>query len=129
MVLHESADTCHGEIHDRIPECLPKLIRIPREEIAERTKEIHAFETIRYVGTEADATHRSADLPKMFSPRARVRIAGLIMVFAAFAVSRIGPPERDQSSNVNLRAGRLIRAQDRTARGGLKPQIAYGLRT
>src|SRR5207245_2059240 len=87
MVLHESADTRHREIHVRIPERLSKLVRISREEIAERAKEIYAIEAVRYVGTQFDPIHRSADLPKVFAPRARIRIAGLIMVFATFAVS------------------------------------------
>src|SRR3989442_9616253 len=86
MTLHESAETRHGEIHSRIPERLPKLIRISREEIAERAKEIYAIEAIRYVRPQADAIHSSADLPKVFAPRARVRIAGLIVIFAALAV-------------------------------------------
>ncbi len=93
MILHESAKTRHRKIHVRISERLPKLIRISREEIAERAKEIHAVEAVRYVGTQSDAIHGSADLPEVFAPRARVRIAGLIMVFAALAVSRVGAPE------------------------------------
>ncbi len=128
MILHESADTRHREIHVRIPERLPKLISIPREEIAERAKEIYAVEAVRYVGPQSDAIYSSADLPKMFAPRARIRIGRLIMIFAALAVPRIGPPEGDQSSDVNLWAERLIRAQDCMARGGLKPQIANGFR-
>src|SRR6267378_1406795 len=128
MILNESAETRDRKIHVRIPERLSKLIRIPSEEITERAKEIHAVEAVRYVGTQSYAIHSSANLPKMFSSRARVHIAGLIVVFATFAVSRIGPPERDQSSDVNLRTERLIRAQDRMARSGLKPQIANGFR-
>jgi len=128
MILHKSAETRHREIHGRIPEGLPKLIRIPREEIPERAKEIYAIEAVRYVGPQSDAIDSSADLPKMFSSRARVRIAGLIMIFAALAVSRIRTAEGNQSSDVNLGAQRLIRAQDRMACGGLKPQIANGFR-
>ena len=48
MILHKSADTRHRKIYVRIPERLPKLIRVSREEIAERAKEIHAVEAIRY---------------------------------------------------------------------------------
>src|SRR6266851_885333 len=110
MILRESAETRHGKVHSRIPEGLPKLIRISREEVAESAKEIYAIETVRYVGPQSDAIHSFADLPEMFAPRARVRIVGLIMIFATFAVSRIGPPEGDESSDVNLRAEWLIRA-------------------
>src|SRR5260370_13099496 len=113
MILHESAKTCHRKIHVRISERLPKLIRISCEEISERTKEIYALESIRYFSSQPDAIHRSADLLKMFSSRASVCMAGLIMVFSTFAASRIGPPEGDQSSDANLRAQTLIRARDR----------------
>src|SRR5260370_16165988 len=128
MILHESAKTCHRKIHVRIPERLAKLTRISREEITERAKEIYAIEAVRYVGVQFDAIHRSADLPKMFSSRARVCIAALIVVLAAFAVSPIGPPEGDQASDFNLRAERLIRTKNGMARGSLKPQIANGFR-
>ncbi len=128
MILHESAKTRHRKIHVRIPEPLSKLIRIPREKITERAKEIYAIEAVRYVGPQSDAIHRSSDLPKMFSSRPRVRIADLVVIFATFAVPRIGPPKNDQSSDVNRRAERLIRAQDRMARRALKPQIANGFR-
>src|SRR5258705_195162 len=128
MILHQCTDTRHRKIHVRIPERLPKLIRISREEIAERAKEICAIEAVRYIGSQSDAIYSSADLPKMLAPRARIRIARLIVILPTFAVPRIGPPEGDQSSDVNLRAERLIRAQDRVARGGLKPQIANGFR-
>src|SRR5260370_42595369 len=128
MILHESADTRHRKIPGRIPKRLSKLTRIFREEIAERAKEIYAIEAVRHVGTQFDAIHRSANLPKMFATRARVRIAGLIMVFATLALPRVGTPERDHSSDVNRRAERLIRPQNRMSRGGLKPQIANGFR-
>jgi len=49
------------------------------------------------------------------------------MIFAALAVSRVGPPESNQSSDVNLGAKRFVRAQDGMARGGLEPQIAHRL--
>ena len=120
MILNESAETRHRKIHVRIPERLSKLTRIPREEITERAKEIHAVEAIRYVGTQSDAIHSSANLPKVFPPRPRIGIAGLIMVFATFAVPRIGPSKGDESSDINLRADGLIRAQDRMAGCGLK---------
>src|SRR5437660_5446381 len=109
MILHESAKTCHRKIHLRISERLPKLIRISCEEISGRTKEIYALESIRYFSSQPDAIHRSADLPKMFSRRPRMRIAGLIMIFATFAVSHVGTPEGDQSRDVNLRAERFVR--------------------
>ena len=128
MILNESAETRYRKIHVRIPERLSKLTRISREEIAERAKEIHAIKAVRYVGPQSDAIYSSADLPKMFAPRARIRIGRLIMIFAALALPRLGTPERDHSSDVNLRAERLIRAQNRMARGGLKPQIANGFR-
>src|SRR5260370_18554896 len=128
MILHEPTKTRHRKIHVRIPKRLAKLIRISREEIVERAKEIHAIESVRYRRPQPDAIHSSADLPKMFSSRASVRIAGLIMIFAAFAVSCIGSPAGEQSSDVNLRAERFIRAQDSMARGSLKPQIANGFR-
>src|SRR6266481_3861714 len=120
MILYESADTRHRKIHVRIPERLSKLTRIPREEVAERAKEIYTIEAVRYVGTQSDAIHRSADLPKMFSMRARIHIAGLIEILPTFAVSRIGPPEGNKPSDINLRAERPICAQDRVARCGLK---------
>src|ERR1700687_4050205 len=129
MILHERTKTRDRKIRGRIPERLPKLTRIPREEIAERAKEIYGIEAVRYVGTQSDAIHRSADLPKMFSSRAGVRIASLIVIFATFAVSRIGPPEGEESSDVNFRPEGLIRAQDDVARGSLKAQIANRFRT
>src|SRR5207253_7063332 len=128
MILHEHTETCYREIHGRIPERLPKLIGISRKEISERAKKIYAIEAVRYVGPQSDAIYSSADLPKVFAPRARIRVARLIMVLATFAASRIGPPKGDQSSDVNLRAERLIGAQDGMARGGLKAQIANGFR-
>jgi len=60
MILDEAAETRDRKIHVRVPEHLPKLIRIPREEIAERAKEIHAVEAVRYIGTQSDAIHSSA---------------------------------------------------------------------
>ena len=128
MILHISAKTRHRKIHVRTPERLPKLIRISRKEISEGAKEIYAIESVRHVGTQPDAIYSSADLPEMFPSRARVGIAGLIVIFAALAILRIRPPERDQSSDVSLRTERLIRAQDCMASGGLKPQIANGFR-
>src|SRR5260370_14385758 len=110
MILHESAKTCHRKIHVRISERLPKLIRIFREEIAERAKEIYAIEAVRYVGSQSDAIYTSADLPKMLAPRARIRVARLLMILATFAVSRIRQPEDDQSGDVNLGAESRIRA-------------------
>jgi len=89
MILYESAKTRHRKIHGRIPERLPKLINIARQEIAERSKEIYAVEAVRYVRSQSHAIGRRADLPTMFSSHAGVRIAGLIVVFAAFAVSCI----------------------------------------
>jgi len=92
-----------------------------------RTEEVYAVGAVRYVGTQSDAIHGSTDLPKVFTPRACVCVAGLIMIFAALAVSRVGPPESNQSSDVNLGAKRFVRAQDGMARGGLEPQIAHRL--
>src|SRR5216684_2660890 len=116
MILNESAETRDWKIHVRIPERLSKLIRISREEIAERAKEIHAVEAVRYVGAQSDAIHSSANLPKVFPPCSRIYIADLIMSFATFAVRRIGPPERNHTGDVDLGAERLIRAQDSMAR-------------
>src|SRR6266446_10972814 len=129
MILHESAKAHHWMIHIRTAERLSKLTGISREEITERAKEIYAIEGVRYIGTQSDAIYSSADLPKMFSSRPRVHIAGLIMIFATCAVSRIGPSEGDDAGDVNLRAERLIRAQDDVSRGSLKAQIADGFRT
>src|SRR5882724_4638446 len=128
MILHESTETRDRKIHVRTPKRLPKLVRISGEKISERPKKIYAIEAVRHVGSQSDAIHSSADLPEMFAPRARVRIARLIMVFPSFAVPRIRSREGDQSSDVNLRAERLIRAQDGMARGGLKAHIANSFR-
>ena len=49
MILRESADARHRDIHGRISERLPKLIRISPEEITERTKKIYAIESVRYI--------------------------------------------------------------------------------
>src|SRR6266478_9619620 len=125
MILHESTETRDRKIHVRTPKRLPKLVRISREEIAERPKEIYAIEAVRHVGSQSDAIHSSTDLPKVFASRARVRIAGLIMIFAALAISRVGTPEGNQSSDVNLGAERFVRAQDGMACGNLETQIAH----
>ena len=98
-------------------------------EIVEGAKDIYATDAIRHVVSQSDAIYRSADLPKMFSSRAGVCIAGLIVVFATFAVCCIRPPESDQSRDVNLRAENLVRAHDGMAGDGLKPKIANGFRT
>src|SRR6267143_2598538 len=127
MILHEPAETRHREIHVRPPERLPKLTRISREEISQRAEEIYAVEAVWYIGPQSDAIQCSADLPKVFAPRARIRVARLIMILATFAVPRIGPPEGNQSSD-NLRAERLVCAQDGMACGDLKAQIANGFR-
>src|SRR5438046_10180578 len=77
MIRNQSAETRHEKIHVRIPERLSKLTRIPREEITERAKEIHAVEAIRYVGTQSDAIHSSANLPKVFPPTSENRYSWL----------------------------------------------------
>src|SRR6266849_5080909 len=123
MILHEPTESCHREVHVRTPERLPKLIRISREEISKGAKEVYAIEAVGYVGSQSDAIHGSAELQKVFAPRARVRIDGLIMIFAAHAVPCVGTPEGDQSSDVDLRTERFVCAQDGVARGGLKAQI------
>src|SRR5437016_1623869 len=127
MILHESTETRDRKIHIRTPERLPKLVRISREKISERPKKIYAIEAVRHVGSQSDAIHSSADLPKVFALRARVRIAGLIVIFATFAVSRVGTPEDNQPNYVNLRAKRLVRVQDGMTCGDLEPQIAHSL--
>ena len=48
----------------------------------------------------------------------------VLVIFAALAVTRVGPPDRNQSSDANLGPESLIRAQDGMTRGGLKAQIA-----
>jgi len=63
MILHESAKTRHRKIHVRVSERLPKLIRISREEIVERAKEIYAIESVRYVSPQADAISSSLKNP------------------------------------------------------------------
>src|SRR5258707_4263345 len=127
MILHECTETRHGKIHTWIAKRLPKLIRVSREEVSKRAKEIYTGEAVRHVGPQANAIHSSAGLPKVFAAGARIRIAGLIMILAPLAGSCIGPPERNQSSDVNLGAESLIRAQDCVTRGGLKAQIANSL--
>src|SRR6267143_421872 len=92
MILHEPAETRHREIHVRPPERLPKLTRISREEISQRAEEIYAVEAVWYIGPQSDAIQCSADLPKVFAPRARIRVARLIMILATFAVPCIRPP-------------------------------------
>src|SRR5216683_6554741 len=124
MILHESTKAGHRKIYVRVPEGLPELVRIPREKIRDSAEEIHAVEAVRYVSSQSDAIHSSAGLPKVFAVRAGVRIAGLIVIFAALAVSSVGTPEGDQSSDVNLRTKRFVCAQHGMARGRLKAQIA-----
>src|SRR6266403_419050 len=127
MILHESTETHHRKIYVRIPERLPKLVRIPREKIRERTEVIYTIEAVQYVGSQADAIHSSAPLPKVFASRASVRVVGLIMIFATVAVACVGPPEDDQSCDVNFRAEWFVRAQDGMSRGGLQAQITNSL--
>src|SRR2546427_7633233 len=124
MILNESTKAGHGKIYVWVAEGLPELVRIPREKIGERAEEIQAVEAVRYVSSQFDAIHSSAGLPKVFAVRAGVRIAGLIVIFAALGVSCVGTPEGDQSRDVNLRTKRFVCAQDGMARGGLKAQIA-----
>src|SRR2546425_563278 len=119
MILQESTETRHRKIHVRIPKCPPKLIRIPREKSRERPEEICTVEAVRYVGPQPDAIHSSAHLPKVFAAPARVRVFSLIMIFAARTISCVGSPKVDQPSNIDLRAKRLVGAQNRMARGCL----------
>ena len=73
------------------------------------------------VGLESYAIHHSTKLPKVFSPRARMRVAALIVIFAAFAVPGVRTSERDQSSDIDLGTDSLIRAQNCVARSRLEP--------
>src|SRR5439155_22724844 len=127
MILYKSTETRDRKIHMRAPESLSKLIRIRCEKIRQRTEEIYAAEPVRYVGPQSDAINCPAHFPKVFALRARVCVIGLIMIFAALAVSCVRTPEGDQSSDINLRTERFVRAQDSVARGGLEAHIAHSL--
>src|SRR5579864_130839 len=124
MILHEPTKAGHGKIYVRVAEGLPELVRIPREKIRDRAELIHA---VRYVSSQSDAIHSSAGLPKVFAVRAGVRIAGLILIFAALAVSCEGTPEGDQSSDVNLRAKRFRSQSYRLAMPA--PMLAFDNRS
>ena len=102
VILHETAETGNREIDVRIAKRLPKLIRISREKICKRTEEIYATKTVRHVGPQPDAIDSAADLPKVFALRARVRVAGLIVIFATFAVSGVRTPEGHETGDVNF---------------------------
>jgi len=99
----EAAETRDRKIHGSIPEHLPKLIRIPREEIAERAKEIHAVEAVRYIGTQSDAIPQFRQLSKGVCPSCEIRVVCLIMILATFAVSRVGTGEGTSPAMSNLR--------------------------
>src|SRR5713226_2029938 len=128
MILDKRTETRYREIHSGISECLAKLIRIPREKICERAEEVCAAEAVRHAGPQPNAIESPARLPKVFAPRASVRVVALIMIFAALAIPCVRTPEDDQSRNVNFRAGRFVRAEDGAAGGGLEAKIANGLR-
>src|SRR5207244_4865835 len=99
-----------------------------REETSQGAEEIYAIESGRYVSPQSDAIYSSTELPKVFTSSAGVRVAGLEMIFATFAISRIGPPKGDQAGDINLRAESFVGSQDGVACGGLKPQIANRFR-
>src|SRR5258708_32501729 len=127
MILHESAETGHRKINGRVPGRLPKLIGIFCEEVSERAKEIHTVEAGGYTGSQSDAIYSSAHFPKMFAPRAAVRIGDLIVIFATLTVPRIRPPECHESGNVNLGTKKCVCAPDGMACGNLETQVAHGL--
>src|SRR5258708_29388917 len=128
MSLDKSAKTRYREIHVGISECLPKLIRIPREKIRERAKEVCAAEAVRHASPQPNAIHSSTCLPQVFTPCACVSVVGLIVIFTALAIPGGGMPKDDESRNVNFRAGRLVRAEDGAAGGSLEAKITNGLR-
>ena len=81
-------------------------------EILERSKEVNAAKAVRYVGSQPHAIHGTAGLPEVLASCASVYVARLIVIFATFAVPCVGLTEGDEACDVNLRAERLIRAQD-----------------
>ena len=75
--------SCDREIHVRIAKGLPKLIRISREKIGERSKQIYTAEA---VGTSARRLTRLTVAPsfhRCFALRASVGVVRLIVIFAA----------------------------------------------
>src|SRR5260370_28137434 len=127
MILDKRTETRYREIHSGISECLAKLIRIPREKICERAKEVCAAEAVRYASPQSHAIHSSSYLPQVLASCACVGVVGLIVIFAALAISCVGPPKDDESRNINFRAGRFVRAEDGAAGGGLGAEIAKRL--
>src|SRR5690349_25126208 len=118
--MHDRTDSRDSKIYAGTPESPPKLIGSSCEEISERAKEIQTVQAVRYIASQSDAIYSSADLPKVFALRAGIRIVRLIVIFATFAISSIRPSEGEESSDVNLRAEKLICAQDGMARADLK---------
>ena len=57
MILRESTETRHREVHGRIPKCLPKLVRTSREEVLERAEEVYGAEPVGYLGPQWHARY------------------------------------------------------------------------
>jgi len=93
MILDKTAETRHRKIQIGIPKSLPELIGALGKKIRQRVKQINTAKSVWDVSPQPDAIHRAANFPEMFSQRARVRVTRLIVVFAACAVSCVGPPE------------------------------------
>src|SRR5260370_7118684 len=102
MILDKSAETRYREIHVGISECLAKLIRIPREKIRERAEEVCAAEAVRHAGPQPNAIESPARLPKVFAPRASVRVVALIMIFAPLAIPSLSTHQDIQSRIANF---------------------------
>src|SRR5262249_9002734 len=105
MILSEPTETRDREIHVGAPQNLSVLIGISRAKICCRVEEIDTAETIWHVGSQPDPIHTSTKLPEVFALRAGIRVATLIVIFAAFAVPSVRTPERDESSDFDRRVG------------------------